>query len=309
MKLTTKIKYLKGAGKFLLILGTLLACVRSTIHNSVVSNWLWSYLLVLGAWLYWRARQYADKAIAERVISDSKPHVLYLRSFGTDPAFTATAAGAISGWLTEEEQLCEALQPFGEVVAIGKPGETLPTPGAARLYATDADWKQVVTDQMHAARLVVIRAGTSGGLLWELKEVVRVVDPKKLLILILNINKKDYGSFKEQADQIFNVRFPEADELKRIGEISGFVRFSPDWSPKFLPLGAPFLADSYKPYRTRFTFTLRPVFEEYGLEWKAPRRLASFWVILVFASVLVPLANMLLKIAMHYCCSHWHWLC
>ena len=41
--------------------------------------------------------------------------------------------------------------------------------------------------------------------------MVRVMDPKKLLILILNINKKDYGSFKEQADQIFNVRFHEQD--------------------------------------------------------------------------------------------------
>ena len=127
--------------------------------------------------------------------------------------------GFMSGWLTEEEQLREVLQPFGDLVAIGKPGETLPTPGAARLYASDAEWKKVVTDQMQTARLVVIRAGTSDGLLWELKQVVQVVNPKKLLILILKMRKKDYEAFKKEADQIFNATFPKVDELKRFGTI------------------------------------------------------------------------------------------
>ena len=67
---------------------------------------------------------------------------------------------------------------------------------------------------MQTARLIVIRAATSGGLLWELKEVVQVVNPKKLLILILKMKKKDYESFKKEAYQIFNTTFPKIDELK-----------------------------------------------------------------------------------------------
>jgi hypothetical protein len=180
----------------------------------------------------------------------------------------------MSGWLTEEEQLREVLQPFGDLVAIGKPGETLPTPGAARLYASDAEWKKVVTGQMQTARLVVIRAGTSGGLLWELKEVVQVVNPKKLLILILKMRKKDYESFKKEADQIFNTTFPKIDELKRFWSlwwvVSGFVRFSSNWNPNFLPLRLPFFRRGYKASCRLFKYTLRPVFEEYGLEWKPP---------------------------------------
>jgi hypothetical protein len=187
----------------------------------------------------------------------------------------------MSGWLTEEEQLCEVLQPFGDLVAIGKPGETLPTPGAARLYASDAEWKKVVTDQMQTARLVVIRAGISEGLLWELKEAVQVVNPKKLLILILSMRKKHYEAFRKEADQIFNVTFPKVDELKRFGRISGFVRFSPDWSPNFLPLRAPFFRRGYKPSYRLFKFTLRPLFEEYGLDWKPPpvSILLVLWVV------------------------------
>lgn len=230
---------------------------------------------------------------SQRVISDSKPDVLYLRAFGTDPSFLATM-NVWSGWLTEEEQLGEVLQPFGDLVAIGKPGETLPTPGAARLYASDAEWKKVVTDQMQSARLIAIRAGTSGGLLWELKEVVQVVNPKKLLILILHMRKKDYESFKKEADQIFNTTFPKFHDLKRFGTISGFVRFSSDWRPKFLPFRARFSWEFYKPYRACFTFTLRPVFEEYGLEWKPPPRgwkfLAGF-LLFVFVLSLIQTCN------------------
>ena len=127
--------------------------------------------LAIGALLYRRSRQYADEAVAKRVISDSRPDVLYLRSFAADISTmgyvfsTLNLMTVASGWKTDEEQLVEVLQPFGDPLAIGKPGETLPTPGAARIYASDAEWEKLVTDRMQTAQLVVILAGTSGGLL------------------------------------------------------------------------------------------------------------------------------------------------
>ena len=39
-----------------------------------------------GAFLIWRARQYAAQASAKRIITDSKPHLLYLRAFRSDPS-------------------------------------------------------------------------------------------------------------------------------------------------------------------------------------------------------------------------------
>ena len=68
-------------------------------------------------------------------IYDSRPHVLYLRSFQTDASTPFKVLA--SGFTTEEEQLADVLRPLGEMVAIGRPGESLPTPGAARTYATD----------------------------------------------------------------------------------------------------------------------------------------------------------------------------
>jgi hypothetical protein len=70
----------------------------------------------------------------------------------TDPPFSATAMGFSSGWLTDVERLREMLQPFGDLVAIGKPGETLPTPGAARLG--DGGWVAGV-----AAKAAMLLAG------------------------------------------------------------------------------------------------------------------------------------------------------
>src|SRR6266550_2776025 len=293
--MTDKIKssrVLKGTGIFLLVAGTLLAppyrwLIRDHFIGGITMmlNILSLPMLFVGAFLYWRSRQYADKAVAEKLISDSKPDVLYLRSFGTDPSissymFSLITKGFAGSWATEEEQLAEVLQPFGDLVAIGKPGETLPTPGAARLYASDFEWQKVVTSQMENARLVVIRVGTSGGLLWEFKEVLQVVNPKKLLILI-KLGQKQYESFRKDAGQIFKASFPKAHEVKRFGTISGFFRFSPSWNPNFLPLRAPFCRRFYKPYCALLKFTLRPVFEEYGLEWKPPRVSVSTVLVVV----------------------------
>jgi len=229
--MTDKIKSsrgLKATGIFLLVAGTLLAppygwLIQDQFIGGITMklNVLSLPMLFVGAFLYWRSRQYADKAVASRVISDSKPDVLYLRSFATDPSFSSTARGFISGWLTEEEQLGEVLQPFGDLVAIGKPGETLPTPGAARLYASDAEWQKDVTSQMQNARLVVIRAGTTGGLLWEFKEVFQVVNPKKLLILI-KLGQKQYESFRKEAGRYLRLAFPKPTKSNVLGQFLDF---------------------------------------------------------------------------------------
>jgi len=55
--------------------------------------------------------------------------------------------------------MADALRPFGDLIAIGKPN-VLPNPGAARIYASDEEWMDVVKRQMQTAQIVVIRAGS-----------------------------------------------------------------------------------------------------------------------------------------------------
>lgn len=245
----------------------------------VIISWVPLPMILIGVFLYWRGRQYAAREVAEDVLTESRPHVLYLRPFKSDIStiryvFSALLTPQIfSGLATEEEQLRDVLQPFGDLVAIGRPGESLPKPGAARLYASNEEWKDVVKAQMLSARLIVIRAGIGEGLLWELKEAFEIVNPQKLLILVLNMKGKHYASLCERANPVLGVSLPPSETLPRSwGRISGFVRFSADWKPSFLPCRVPFFRRSaYKPFLRLFKFALRPVFESFGLEWQAPK--------------------------------------
>ena len=223
-----------------------------------------------GAFLIWRGRQYAAQASAKRIITDATSHVLYLRAFRSDPStakqvfsHTFDYLNLLLGLESEEEQLAEVLLPFGELIAIGRPGESLPTPGAARIYTSDEQWKDVVKRQIQAAQLVVIRAAAGENVFWELTQAVKILNPQKLLILCLNMKVRDYESFRTRANSILDVPLPESTRF-----VSGFIGFDAGWNPIFLALRAPFFRVGS--FKLLCKYTLKPVFENFGLEWQAP---------------------------------------
>jgi hypothetical protein len=244
-------------------------------------------LIVAGAFLFYVGRQYAAAQVStEAIVSDAKPDVLYLRSFKVDPSAAGQAFSALltptlfSG--TEEEQLAEVLKPFGDLVAIGRPGESLPTPGAAKLYASHEKWQRDVIGQMKTAKLVVIRAGNTPGVLWEMRKAREILRPCQLLVLMMRMSNKVYDAFLNEAGQALAVSLPERDSLKKRGSIMGFFRFSADWTPGFLPLKAPRLRlHNHKDFKPLFKYALKPVFADNGVKWVEPpiRKMKVFWLI------------------------------
>jgi hypothetical protein len=196
--------------------------------------------------------------------------LFYLRSFKSDPSTTKIVFAGL--FATEEEQLRDVLQPIGELVAIGRPGEELPTPGAARLYVSDEEWKGRVEREMLAVRLVIIRAAIGENLLWEVKHALETLNPQKVLILVLNMSVKDYECFRTNVNPLLRASLPEGATLwRRLWRVSGFIAFAPDWKPSFFPLRAPLSRRHiYKYYWSPFKFALRPVFESFGVEWQPP---------------------------------------
>src|SRR4051794_2257316 len=88
-------------------------------------------IMALGLLVHFRGRKQAAKAKAaapQSALSSAAAHVLYLRSFRTDTSSSAKVL--LSGLTSDEEQLADVLRPFGQLIAIGKPGEPLPLPGA-----------------------------------------------------------------------------------------------------------------------------------------------------------------------------------
>ena len=135
---------------------------------------------------------------------DTRPPVVYIRSFADDDAillgsrlqrlflsiFTYMAA------VSPEQELARILRRVGPVVAIGRPGEPLPELGAARLYASDDQWRDVMRDLMRRARLVVVRAGATPNLQWEIDEAIRLL-PLRRLVMVSFAGGKAGKSFEE----------------------------------------------------------------------------------------------------------------
>jgi hypothetical protein len=272
------IALLKSSGAILLLAAFILGYVSLHFYSLNMSVFARVLCFIfggligfLGAFLVWRGSQYHHKLDAESILSDHKPHVLYLRSFRSDPSFPN-----YDGVATMEERLADVLQPFGDLVAIGQPGERLPKPGAARMYASEEEWKEVVKRQILAARLVIIRAGEGKNLLWELKQAVETLNPQKLLILVLDMKAKDYESFRTNVKSVLGVSLPEGTTMRRHREpIRGFIGFGADWKPNVFPLRVPYMyfrcTSSTQPsFFDQSKFALRPVFESFGLEWQPP---------------------------------------
>ncbi len=151
-------------------------------------------LMAVTAWRMWRRSQRHEASDAEEAMArDSRPPVLYLRSFRDDgtavlddggAAWIGRLIGAI-GPQTPEQELSEILGALGPLVAIGKPGEPLPELGAARLYVPHDQWQRKVIELMHQASLVVVRVGSSAGVLWEIETALAEIPRQRLVFTVL----------------------------------------------------------------------------------------------------------------------------
>jgi hypothetical protein len=103
------------------------------------------------------------KAITDLAQRHNIPIAVYLRRFHEDTG----------GWSNEEE-IALGLGDHALFVAIGRPGEELPTQGAFRLYVPDPQWRETVRELLSMASLIFLRWAPGGHLGWELEQVEMV---------------------------------------------------------------------------------------------------------------------------------------
>jgi hypothetical protein len=147
-------------------------------------------LLVGGTVLYRRGLAIMQPSADELMANDRRRPILLLRSFSDEsmsiaeaPSFALTW-GQVSSLARMEESIADQLRPFGPLIAIGKPGESLPRLGASRNYYSDAQWQAAALELMQEALLIVVIAGVSPGLRWELEAIARAGHRSKLLVLM-----------------------------------------------------------------------------------------------------------------------------
>jgi hypothetical protein len=174
-------------------------------------------LLVGGTVLFRRGLATMQPSGDELMASDRRRPVLLLRSFADESMSIADAPSFVLTWsqmsslARMEESIADQLRPFGPLIAIGKPGESLPRLGASRNYYSDADWQAAALELMREALLIVVIAGVSPGLRWELEAIARAGHQSKLLVLMPEPHRR--RRWQVIADELRDV--PGFDALPR----------------------------------------------------------------------------------------------
>ena len=173
---------------------------------------------------------------------------------------------------------------MGPLIFLMPQDKVLPDLGAARAYVGDHEWQDKVIDLLSQAQLVVLRAGETDSLLWEVQTVARSVSPEKILFLLPFTNRKSYEVFRSKVSAFFPKPLPEKYRGTLgmwFGSVKAILYFQPDWTPKIVAIGNPFpLFDSYfMPVVPRLHAALQAVYAQLGIKYKENR--INPWVIIV----------------------------
>lgn len=258
-------KYLEGHASSKLWLGVgFFICAANIIVSAV--------LVQGGISVSLRGRRHLAPIIAPTPDAADRDLVLYLRSFDSDAALSSTARLAYSlvPLRTEEEQLADAVRAIGRMVAVGRPGETLPHAGAERAYLPDGTWQETVLHLLGTARLVLLGIGRGAGLTWELAQAVRLVPPERLVLLI-PAGRDGYGDFCVMCQAYFPCGLPQYSSGKPLAEaehtrLKAAVYFEPGWVPRFVRFDM-VRTRGYGQVECAFAHQLKPVYERLGAPW------------------------------------------
>jgi len=241
---------------------------------------IFSYLIALGLLaaatkVILRARRLALPAAEVLLRHDSRPPVIYLRSFSAD---RSTARGmTFTTWVTEEEQIARAMQDVGPFLAIGEPDELLPQLGAVRAYVRGRDWQQIVGRLAARSRLVIFRIGHSPSLTWEFKTVLRQLRPEKVVLFVPR-DGQAYEQFRHEARTVLPSELPALD-ISRMrkpfrGSTVAVIVFAADWAPTVIDLRtisiSPLRRSPMFPLVALYRAALAPAMTRLGIRWKPP---------------------------------------
>lgn len=164
--------------------------------------------------------------------------------------------GSTRSMFDEQLVFAEFMDLIGPYVAIGRPGEVFSNMdlGAAKEYVDDADWQRVVVDWIKDSAAIVLDVGTSKGFLWEIDQVVRAANPKRVL-MILPWQQKHYESFVAATSGISPSQLPTMRPRSRL------MTFGLRWEPNVLvrPDDDISLEGTLRPFVKQNGFTLHRI--------------------------------------------------
>jgi hypothetical protein len=193
--------------------------------------WIGVILMGTGAVLARRARRLAAVDAYRLMQRDTRPPVLYLRSFGDDALKLCAATFGRPSLLERftprrfdafEEVIARHFSATGPVIALNPPDTKLAPLGAARETLDSADWQATIIEWMSRSAVIVFvmpPGKVTGGLTWELQQVSANQYWTKTLIIVPPIRasllQARWQGFLAACARIWPFTFPLPTEVSK----------------------------------------------------------------------------------------------
>jgi hypothetical protein len=162
-----------------LILQTLLPAVPPGVQNT-----LNLFVPIISFGILVRSRRYFQVSADTLLHADPRRPILLLRSFEEDERARFGMGDRQLLDFSIETRLGNHFLQFGPFIAVGSPLDDVPQIGAARAKLADDQWQGVVLGWMGASAIVVMLAGKTKWVTWELGRLVEGRHLQKLILLL-----------------------------------------------------------------------------------------------------------------------------
>ncbi|MDR1189691.1 MAG: hypothetical protein LBK95_19940 [Bifidobacteriaceae bacterium] len=166
------------------------------------------------------ARKHGDDA--DFNLNAGSQTILYLRSFADDDLTiqTPVADCGLRSWLWPqfgfEEFISYCVQHGGKMVTVGRPREGLPRPGAYRSYFDDATWREGIRLTAMRAGVVLLTAGATDALSWEISHLKEWGVLSKCIFIIPPLPEARVARRLERLTNALDLPQAEFDKLNQI---------------------------------------------------------------------------------------------
>lgn len=155
---------------------------------------------------------------------------LFLRSFNDDemrfrgPNPNVGFLGVFDGLTVRfEELMAFLLKEKAPLIAIGKPGEPLPELGAVRTYVSDDHWQSAVEETAKRVDSIMLVAGVTDGLEWELTHLREWGLAQKATVLLPPVDESQAWNRLHRVLSQLGIDFDEVQREKETGSWLGVL--------------------------------------------------------------------------------------
>lgn len=165
-------------------LGTAVLTGSVLLSPMVALLYIHVFVDLAGCFLLVRMRRYFQIDAKALLRVDSRPPILFLRSFEDEEKLNFMQSGRALVDCSLETRLWRHFMHFGPFIALGSPQEELPQLGAARICLPHDKWQIRVRQWMAASQVVLMYAGNTYWVNWELAMLARKDRLHKVILLM-----------------------------------------------------------------------------------------------------------------------------